>query len=295
MIQVHRLEGFYWVARTGGYARAARAFPYPITQPAVHQQVKKLEGEIGEKLFERVAKDQMRLTPAGKQLYEFAGPFFQGLPAVVRALQASEYGGDIHIHADTQLLCDLLPAWVRRLQRKAPGVNVHLREIPSPSVERLQRGEADLMVTYLPDAPADIATRRVGTLHGYVVVPRNHALAGRTRVSFKDIGDETFISYSPGLRAYDVQMRALEDHGVRPARTISAGTQATILAFVEAGLGVTALATLDPAGPRGRGIKALPLTKPKFEIPVVAAWRRHAPSNPLLEAALATAPKVPAA
>ena len=65
MIQLHRLEGFYWVARTGGYARAARAFPYPITQPAVHQQVKKLEAELGVTLFERVAKDKMKPTPAG--------------------------------------------------------------------------------------------------------------------------------------------------------------------------------------------------------------------------------------
>ncbi len=291
MIQVHRLEGFYWVARTGGYARAARAFPYPITQPAVHQQVKKLEGELGTTLFERVAKDRMRLTPAGRQLYEFAGPFFQGLPSVVRTLQASTYGGDLHIHADTQLLCDLLPPWVRRLQRKAPGVKVHLQEVASPDVEELLRGEADIIVSYLPQVPNSVATRRVGTLHGYVVVPRNHALAKRTRVSLKDLGDETFISYSPGLRAYDVQMRALQDHGVEPTRTISAGTQATILAFVEAGLGVTALATLDPAGPKGRGIKALQLAKPKFEIPVVAAWRRGAPSNPILEAALTTAPK----
>ena len=60
MIQLHRLEGFFWVAKTGGYARAARAFPYPITQPAVHQQVKKLESELELQLFERVAKDNSR-------------------------------------------------------------------------------------------------------------------------------------------------------------------------------------------------------------------------------------------
>ena len=57
MIQIQRLEGFYWVAFTGGYARAARAFPYPITQPAVHQQVKKLERELDITLFERVGID----------------------------------------------------------------------------------------------------------------------------------------------------------------------------------------------------------------------------------------------
>ena len=68
---VHRLEGFYWVARTGGYAKAARAFPYGITQPAVHQQVRKLEQELGVALFERVGKDRMQLTAAGRELDSF--------------------------------------------------------------------------------------------------------------------------------------------------------------------------------------------------------------------------------
>ena len=88
MIQMNRLEGFYWVARTGGYSKAARAFPYPITQPAVHQQVKKLEAEVGVPLFERVGKDTIQLTPAGEQLYEFVAPFYGGLDALVRSLPA---------------------------------------------------------------------------------------------------------------------------------------------------------------------------------------------------------------
>jgi len=46
-IPIARLEGFYWVARTGGYAAAARAFPDPLSQPAVFQQVRKLEDELG--------------------------------------------------------------------------------------------------------------------------------------------------------------------------------------------------------------------------------------------------------
>src|ERR1700753_2987382 len=73
-MQISRLEGFYWVARTSGYAAAARAFPYPLTQPAVFQQVRKLEGELGVRLFERVGKAEVRLTAAGRELYEHAAP-----------------------------------------------------------------------------------------------------------------------------------------------------------------------------------------------------------------------------
>ena len=46
MVDLHRLAGFHLVATEGGYARAARAAPYPITQPALHQQVKKLEADL---------------------------------------------------------------------------------------------------------------------------------------------------------------------------------------------------------------------------------------------------------
>ena len=137
IMQLHRLEGFYWVATAGGYARAARAFPYPITQPAVHQQVKKLEGELEARLFERVAKDRMRLTPVGRHLYEFVAPFFQGLPAVVRAIQAVDFAGEIRIRAANMLLRDLVPSWVMRLRRRCPGAEIHLSELSQPTVAPL--------------------------------------------------------------------------------------------------------------------------------------------------------------
>ena len=89
-MQLNRLEGFFWVAKTGGYSKAARAFPYPITQPAVFQQVKKLEGELGVSLFERAGKDRLLLTPAGQRLFDFVSPFFQGLGPLVREIQAGD-------------------------------------------------------------------------------------------------------------------------------------------------------------------------------------------------------------
>ena len=291
MIRIHRLEGFFWVAKTGGYARAARAFPYPITQPAVHQQVKKLESELGVQLFERVGKDVMKLTPAGRHLHGFAAPFFEQLPAVVRSLKASDLCGEFHIHASGLFLRALLPAWVKRLQRKLPKVQVHLHEYATADVEALRRGETDLLVQYLPEVPPDIATQHVATLRGFLVVPKGHRLDGRKRASLRELEDDTFVSYSPGLLAHDLQMQALEDHGVEPKRIITASTLDTIVAFVEAGTGVSAVASTEPGGPRGKGFVSIPVTRPKFESPVYAAWRKSTPKNPILAAVRETAPK----
>ena len=290
MINLHRLEGFYWVAETGGYARAARAFPYPITQPAVHQQVKKLEGELGVQLFERVAKDRMQLTPAGRHLHEFVRPYFEGLPGVVRSLQAGEYGGEIHIGAASLLLRDLMPPWIKRLNRRYPAARIHLHETTHPDLDSLRRGDMDLLVSYLEHAPDDVATRPVGTLRGFVVVPHGHRLAKRKQVALQELKGETFIGYSPGTLAHRIQSQGLAAHGIEPDRVVTAGTAQTILAYVEAGLGVSAIATLDADGPRRRGVVALRVVNPRFERPVVAIWRKNAPPYPLLDAALETAP-----
>ena len=291
MITLHRLEGFFWVAKTGGYARAARAFPYPITEPAVHQQDKKLEKEVGTRLFERVAKDKMRLTPAGRHLYDFVAPTLQGLPAVVRSLAATEFGGEIHLRAASLLLRDLLPPWIRRLHQRCPDAEIHLHEMSAPDLDALRTGEMDLLVSWFPEVPDDLAATRVGTLHGFVVVPKDHALASRKELTLRELEGETFVSYTPGSLAHRIQTQGLAQHGVRPARTVTAGTADTILAYVEAGLGVSALATVDEDGPRRRGVVAIRVVRPRFELPVLAVWRRRGPPNPLLRAALATAPR----
>src|SRR5687768_1222943 len=128
MIQLQRLEGFYWVARCEGYARAARAFPYPITQPGVHQQVKRLESELGVRLFERVGKDRVVLTPKSRALYEYVAPFYEGLSEVERSLRSGEVGGRLRIHASGHMLRHLLPPWLRRLQGERPDIEVLLFE-----------------------------------------------------------------------------------------------------------------------------------------------------------------------
>lgn len=291
MIQLHRLEGFYWVARTGGYARAARAFPYPITQPAVHQQVKKLETELGLELFERVGKDVMQLTSAGELLYNFARPFFERLPAVLRSLHDGDYEGELSVHAPSLFLRHLLPNWIKRLRRQRPGLRVALHETLEPAVRALREGRADLIVDNIDPVPSDLATLRVGTLRPFLVVARSHPCATRKRLTPKHLADETFVSYTAGSPAHSLQMQALAGQGIVPKETLSASTAESILGFVESGLGYSLVPSLDEAGPRARGLRVERLGPGKIEFPVLAAWRKDMPENPLLDAALETAPK----
>ncbi len=62
-----QIRAFHYVALYGGFSNAAEALL--LTQPAISDQVKKLEEEYDVLLFSR-QKKQVKLTKQGKQLFE---------------------------------------------------------------------------------------------------------------------------------------------------------------------------------------------------------------------------------
>jgi DNA-binding transcriptional LysR family regulator len=286
-MQIARLEGFYWVARTGGYAAAARAFPYPLTQPAVFQQVRKLEDELGVRLFERVGKAEVRLTAAGRQLYDHAAPFFERLPAVERALKAVTSARELRLAAEALILQQVLPGWIRRLQRRVPDLRIDVRELAAPDPNVVRSGEVDLAVAYFPSAlPAGLASRPVATLSSFLVFPTSSEMAPRPRVGLRQLVSGTFVTYNPGTIHHDLQHRALARSGAAPARVISASTTEAILGLVAAGVGWSLVPSIDQASLNRSGVVARPYAPGRGRFPVRAVWRATGPANPAIDIAL---------
>lgn len=293
-MDLNRLASFALVAREGGYARAARAATYPITPSALHQQLDKLAAEVGAELLERVGKDGMRPTPAGERLLAFVTPFLRDLPTVVDEIRGGRFGGRLTIHAESLLIRHLLPEWLHRLRQVRPDADVHLQELPVASVEPLRRGIADVVVAHLDELPADIASETVAELHPCVVLPRDVVLRGGaprriTPSALRSLADLTFLAYPAGSRHFDLQRQALARRGLLPRRVMHLDTADVILGFVASGLGWSLVPSLDPAGPSGPRLLALPLRRPRRTFPVQLAWRKDAPTHPLLDALIACA------
>ena len=288
MIQIQRLEGFYWVARCEGYARAARAFPYPITQPGVHQQVHRLEEELGVALFERVGKDRVVLTAEGRALHAHVAPFLEGLPAVVASLRGPGLGGTLRIHASGHALRHVLPAWVRRLHQARADIEVALFESSRPALDLLRAGETDLLVDHLPEVPADVETLTLGRARPFLVVPEAHPLARKgAPLRLASLEDMAFIAYSADAQLRALQLAALAKVGLAPRRMHAADSAETILGFVAAGLGYSLLGWLAEQGPRVKGVRARPFERARdIQFPVYAAWKRRGRADPLVTAAL---------
>jgi len=293
MIELHRLEGFYRVAITGGYARAARAFPYPITQPAVHQQVSKLEGELGVRLFERVGKDRVMPTSHGRALLAFCGPFFEQLPSVVRTLQDGAHGGVLRIDAAAMEIEHVLPGWIGRLRKQRPDIRIDIEEVSLGDASRLMRGESDLVVDYQPALPEGVESRAIAMYYTFITAPRAWLSDRKRKLSIQkgavllsQLKGASFVSFHPSMPHHALQMAALRQAGNVPEHTLSASSVNAILALVRAGLGYSLVPWPDKIGPHAAGLQAVRLAGPGTEFPVCASWRARTPQDPLVAAAL---------
>jgi DNA-binding transcriptional LysR family regulator len=286
MIQLYQLEGLFRVAAAGGYARAAREFPYPITQPGVHAQVRRLERELGVRLFEQVAKDRTVPTRAGRQLLGFCAPFFERLPDIVSAIASGAAAGRLRIEAGALEIQEVLPPWMRRVRAAHPDIEIDLREIDGPDYTRLFQDQVDLIVEHQSGLPPGVASIVVATHHSFLVTPTDHPLRRRKGMTPAAFSDEPFVTFNANLPQHRLQLMALRALGGDARRLTHAPSVASILSFVAAGLGYSLVPWPSTSGPRVPGIKAVLLRGKGTTFPVVASWRKTTQPDPVLASTL---------
>lgn len=134
---------FYRIAREKSISKAAQASH--ISQPALSQQMQRLEEELGVKLFERSNRG-ISLTRAGEVMQKYSEQFletYSDLKEELENLQA--YSGTFKIAA-TPVACNYaLPCCLFKVNHKYPNYSFSLNSVPSSEViHRVLHGQADL-------------------------------------------------------------------------------------------------------------------------------------------------------
>ena len=260
-VPLHALEGFYWTGLLGGYTRAAEAMPYPITEPAVYQQVRKLERVVGRPLVAQAPPRRTVLTPEGRALHDFIAPFFRGLPDAVARARRGE-GARVVVATDGAFALEVVAPAVAALLRKHPGLEVQVAEREAREVARLvATGEADLGLAILePGGPALLAEPLLDVRIA-LAVPDGHALAERKRSpSPADLDGLPLCVYEKHDPGRVLVERAFRAAGIRLAVACEASTAQALRALVAAGVAPGFLpvpgkpGTSPPRPRRSRGV-----------------------------------------
>ncbi len=235
-----QLKAFVSVVKLGTLTRAAEALY--LSQPTISLQLQALERELGASLMDR-RRRRINLTDAGEALYELARPLVDGWDTLDRDFQARVKGlkgGKLTIAAGTSTIQYLLPDLVRRYRERFPAVQLQLANVTGKDGMALLRADdADFAVGSMLDVPNDIAWAPVHHYDPMLIMPLDHPLANREKITLEDISPYGLILPPQRLSTYRLVDLVFQQRQVPYHVAIEVGGWDVIKEYVAMGMGIS--------------------------------------------------------
>jgi LysR family transcriptional regulator, transcription activator of glutamate synthase operon len=249
-----------------------------IAQPALSQQVRRLEEEFGLALVERTTR-RVALTGAGELLVARARRILAEVEAAEAEIQALSgiHTGHVMIGAmHTMGPVDLSLA-LAIFHERHPGVQLTVCEQASEELaEMLRVDELDLAFLSVTERVEshELGLHQLVSEELVVILCREHPLAGRDRIPMAELKEEEFISWRAGARLRELLLAAGREAGFEPRVTLASNESHRIRRLVARGLGVAILPRSDAHSP-GADVAVATLVEPSQTRDITVAWRER--------------------
>ncbi len=286
-MELRYLRYFVTVAERQNFTRAAEQLH--VAQPAISQQIKALEEELGVSLLHR-NKRSVKLTAAGHAFLSEAREILAHAELSKQVARRAARGetGSLAIGCVGAGASAFLPEVIRSYRKKYPAVRVHLFELtPEQQLQAFAREGIDVGFTR-PLASSDeknFTQERIYRDRLMLAVPENHALAKAEHVRLDKFANEDFVMFkrSEAPRLADAMTQLCAKAGFTPQVVSVLPMIQTMLMAVASGIGVAlapgcvrtfrqpgvAILSVRPVSPP----IDLVLVRPKGEpSPTVSAW-----------------------
>ena len=231
---------FRTVARTLNFRKAAEALS--LSQPAVTQQVRALEEELGTSLFDR-AHGRVSLTPSGAALLPFAEKLAVLAAEAVQAIAelSGKLTDELRLGASQTIAQYLMPHLLAAFRAHYPGIPFAATSGNSDEMlAALADHRIDLALIEGPAMRSDVRSEAFMEDHMVLVVPHTHPWADRD-IGLEQLETATFVTREYGSGSRRVVEEAFEQAGV-PWKNLTVAmtldTTEGLLSAVEAGLGI---------------------------------------------------------
>lgn len=246
-----RLKVFHAVAKLLSFTKAAEALH--MTQPAVTFQVRQLEEYFNTRLFDRT-HNKVNLTPAGKNVYEFAERIFDLYDEMENSVRelTGEISGALTIGASTTIAEYMLPTLLGQFKAKYPDINIRLKVSNSEGiVSMVEHNVIDLGVVEASVSNKNLIVEKCHDDQLVVAAPPGHEL-GKLNAPIKpeNLKAYPFICREEGSGTREVIMEYLKDNSINETEMnfcLELGSPESLKGAVEAGMGVSILSrsTID--------------------------------------------------
>jgi LysR family transcriptional regulator, transcription activator of glutamate synthase operon len=255
-----------------------------IAQPALSQQIRRLEEEFGLALVDRTTR-RMTMTEAGEYLVARARRILAEVDAARAELEG--LSGVQTGHVTVGVMHTMGPIDVSlplaMFHRRHPAVELTVREQSSEELaEMLRVDELDLAFLSVTERIEShgLGLRQLVSEELMVILPADHRLGHRRRLRMAELAGEQFIGYRQGARLRELLMSAGRQAGFEPRIKLESNESQRIRRMVARGMGVAILPRSDAEGSDAEVAVAM-LTEPALSRDITLAWRegrRHLPA-----------------
>ena len=256
-----------------------------VSQPTLSIAIKKLEEELGIRLFERSSKNEIRITEIGQKIINQAQVVLQQTQILGEIAQQGKdpLAGQFKLGVIYTIGPYLLPNLIPKLREIAPKLKLIIEENFTANLfQSLKQGNLDAIVISYPFEEAGIETAALYEEPFVVALPRNHEWTGRKHIRPEDLASQDLMLLGSGHCFREQVIEACPDcmsGDSELTRTLEGGSLETIRHMVAAGTGITVLPRTSVLHNRNHEslIETRPFTRPAPSRTVAIAWRKHYP------------------
>ena len=261
-MNLHQFRFVQEAARRGlNLTEAAKALH--TSQPGVSKAIIELEEELGIEIFTRHGKRLKRITEPGQHVLESIAIILREVGNLKRIGEqySAQDTGTLSIATTHTQARYVLPVPVARLRETYPKVNISLHQGAPDQVARMvieETAEIGIATESLSNY-AELITLPCYEWEHVLVVPRDHALAKKERLTLEDIAAQPLITYHPSFTGRTRVDTAFAQRQLTPRVVLEAIDSDVIKTYVRLGLGVGIVAEMAVKDDKDLDLVARPL------------------------------------
>lgn len=191
-LNLHALEQFVVLARTRNFTRTAEELH--VSQPALSRSIRKLEDQLGQRLFERRPREVV-LTELGERLLERAREILRMVEETMTDLSEAGRRPRLRVGAIPTIAPYYLPRVLGRFAELRPEVRVLVQEDTTENlVRRCVQGELDVVILALPVPAVGLKVEALFEEELLLVLPSGHPLETLTEVPIGELDAYPFVT-----------------------------------------------------------------------------------------------------
>ena len=288
-MEIHQLRYLVAVADEGSFSRAAAKVR--VAQPSLSQQIRKLEAEVGQPLFDRLPRSVV-LTEAGHCLIDYARQILASIGDARRCVDElkGEVAGRVAVGAIPTIAPYVLPGLVVTFQKHYPDVILEIVEDVTDNItRRIEAGELDVALASTCRLSSTLRRESVGSEPLLLLVPKAHPLGKKALVEFDDLKSQRFLLLHEMHCLSQQVNHLLESRRLRPEVALAGSQLSTIANMVAASIGISIVPQMMVKHHGTPGCISLPFAPPvperelnllynplRFQSKAAAAFRQEA-------------------